>query len=520
MKMQNHAVRRVLVASLFLSIVALIAWLAFRWTMQLECEELQREAKADLAIVSQALLARMEKTEHLPGVAAGHPAVADALLKSHAQAVEKAEAFLATLPLHMQTGTQTDTIFIMDMRGVVIASNDRGKADSLLGQNLAARPFFQEALRHRTGRLHEISAGSLRPEYTKAQVVMADERAIGVAAVRVDLSRLDQDWGQGRKLFVVTDENGIAFLASRPDWKYRSFEPVLPALAERLKHMPRYGNALKAPMRIDFIETLSREARTLRIAAPTAPSERFLAHAAPLADTHWGMQVFIPLQAAYGKALSNMAAAAAVCCLALISPVFLKRRSRLQQALRHARQALEGRRKELKAMEADMISGAIIDRLTGAYTHRLFQEMAEKLMSASKHHRRPFSLVVIGPDYIRQTKERYGAAASDKVLMAVAATCKRTLRGQDIFARYEEERFVLAMPDTDAGAALIAGERFRKAISAQEIRTDIGNAISITVSIGVTQILGKEDTVRDMISRADAALLTAMNGGRNQVMVS
>jgi diguanylate cyclase (GGDEF)-like protein len=207
-------------------------------------------------------------------------------------------------------------------------------------------------------------------------------------------------------------------------------------------------------------------------------------------------------------------------CFGLLVLFCCKRRTRLQRALREARQTLEWRRKQVKDMEADMVSGAIIDRLTGAYSQRLFQEMAEKLMSAARHHRRPFSLVVIGPDYLQQIKERYGAAAADKVLVTVATTCRRTLRGEDIFARLDETSFVLAMPDTDAGAALIAGERFRKAISAQEVRTEIGNAVTVTVSIGVTQILGKEDAVRDMISRAEKALLTAMNGGRNQVMVS
>ena len=48
--------------------------------------------------------------------------------------------------------------------------------------------------------------------------------------------------------------------------------------------------------------------------------------------------------------------------------------------------------------------------------------------------------------------------------------------------------------------------------------TESGNQLNITVSIGVTSRVGAEDTIDDLLQRADQAMYGAKQRGRNQVV--
>ena len=48
--------------------------------------------------------------------------------------------------------------------------------------------------------------------------------------------------------------------------------------------------------------------------------------------------------------------------------------------------------------------------------------------------------------------------------------------------------------------------------------TESGNQLNITVSIGVTSRVGAEDTIDDLLQRADEAMYGAKQRGRNQVV--
>jgi two-component system, cell cycle response regulator len=87
-------------------------------------------------------------------------------------------------------------------------------------------------------------------------------------------------------------------------------------------------------------------------------------------------------------------------------------------------------------------------------------------------------------------------------------------------ARIGGEEFLIAMRDTDAGAAAAAAERLRRIVSASAIRVSgLRKDLAATISIGVAVGSPAEpsDDVPDLIDRADRALLAAKAEGRNQV---
>lgn len=521
MKTSMHRFRPILAAALILSLVIAAAWSTFRWRYQQECEDLRAQAQSDVSLLSRSLMAPTEKFKHLPGLVANHASVLDVLLlKGDAMRVEHANTFLKAL----NSSTRSEVIYVMDTQGLVLASSNWDEAQSFVGQNYAYRPYFQDALKNTTGRFYGIGVSTLRPGYYSSHVVTLDGRVLGVAVVKIDLSHLDEDWGKIKWKFAVTDENGIAFLSSRPDWKYRPITSLTQAVVEKLKSTRQYGDMLKESLQIETVKVLSKDDRILRIATPApggkmGEAEQFVTHASRLADTQWSLQVFVPTDMAYGDALTSATITAGLIGLAMLAALCLRQYIIARRLRRESHLILEQGQREIATMKEEMRNQLVSDSLTGAYSQRFFLEVAGRLACGAKRHSRPFSLLAISPDHFRQIRQAHGETAGDEALAALAALCKRTLRGQDIIARAGEEDFAVAMPDTDATAAAVAAERVRSVIEAQKLQLGIHSVVSITVSIGITQYLGGQDNIEEMISRADAALYAAKNGGRNQVSV-
>jgi two-component system cell cycle response regulator len=74
------------------------------------------------------------------------------------------------------------------------------------------------------------------------------------------------------------------------------------------------------------------------------------------------------------------------------------------------------------------------------------------------------------------------------------------------------------LPETDTNAAMVAAERLRTAVEANEATLPGGVNIRVTVSIGVA--LPSSESSSELLSRCDVALYSAKTGGRNRVFLA
>ena len=123
-------------------------------------------------------------------------------------------------------------------------------------------------------------------------------------------------------------------------------------------------------------------------------------------------------------------------------------------------------------------------------------------------------------DHFKSVNDTYGHLLGDKVIKFVAKVFKDGTKGQDLAARFGGEEFAVLLPDTPLSGATAVAENLRKAVEAGRLRrTDTGEAVrQVTISIGATILLPGEPAGAT-ISRADAALYRAKQGGRNRVEV-
>ncbi|MFA7632101.1 MAG: GGDEF domain-containing protein [Thiohalomonadaceae bacterium] len=157
------------------------------------------------------------------------------------------------------------------------------------------------------------------------------------------------------------------------------------------------------------------------------------------------------------------------------------------------------------------------DHLTGVPNRAALDEQLQREVTHAQRHQQALSLLVIDIDRFKKINDRHGHLAGDMVLRSVAQLIKKGLREDDLLFRYGGEEFVALLQATSTDGAAIVAERIRSLINAA-ICTYGDKTIKVTVSIGMAT-LARESSDK-LFERADQALYTAKQQGRNQVQVA
>lgn len=171
-----------------------------------------------------------------------------------------------------------------------------------------------------------------------------------------------------------------------------------------------------------------------------------------------------------------------------------------------------------KRMEKELLHQATTDCLTGVDNRLSFMRKTEREFNRAQRYKRDLALVLIDVDKFKDVNDHYGHLIGDRVLKDVVKACKAALRETDIIARIGGEEFAIVLLESDLETAKDAALRVQQNVSEAKVR--YGDAeIQVTISMGIG-IRREEDTNVDSIfKRADDALYSAKNSGRNKIVV-
>jgi diguanylate cyclase (GGDEF)-like protein len=161
---------------------------------------------------------------------------------------------------------------------------------------------------------------------------------------------------------------------------------------------------------------------------------------------------------------------------------------------------------------------ALRDPLTGSGNRIALNKSLEHEIAVARRQQQPLSLLMLDIDHFRKINERCGHALADEVLKAVAITLQDSLRSIDMSFRYGGEEFVVLLANTSREAAAAVAERLRLAASELQILVQ-GRAIEVSVSLGGAS-LQAEESARELLQRAETALVLAKSAGRNCVVMN
>jgi diguanylate cyclase (GGDEF)-like protein len=153
------------------------------------------------------------------------------------------------------------------------------------------------------------------------------------------------------------------------------------------------------------------------------------------------------------------------------------------------------------------------DALTGVSSRTSLLRELKEAMARSAKTGQPLCLIMADLDHFKVINDTHGHVTGDKVLTEVAARIRAALREFDVVGRFGGEEFVIMLENTSHHTAQLIAERVRSRIGTEPINVG-GKSLRLTISQGLSVRRDGDDS-QSLLSRADAAMYKAKQGGRD-----
>ena len=181
---------------------------------------------------------------------------------------------------------------------------------------------------------------------------------------------------------------------------------------------------------------------------------------------------------------------------------------------------LKKSRDEIRRQNRELQILATRDPLTNCLNRRSFFEQYETLFEEARRGGEKMACIMIDIDLFKSINDRHGHLKGDDIIRMVAQTLQASLRASDMICRYGGEEFCVILPGTDTEQAVATAMRARANIEAMDVTTVFEHSVEqITASFGISTTDHTGTNFANFIDRADQALYTSKNSGRNRVSV-
>lgn len=164
----------------------------------------------------------------------------------------------------------------------------------------------------------------------------------------------------------------------------------------------------------------------------------------------------------------------------------------------------------MNALQMEVL--AMNDQLTGLMNRRSFDTLARAHLEEDRRRGGGTAFIMIDVDHFKSINDRYGHETGDAVLKEVSDAIRGSFRSTDLVCRWGGEEYLAYLPGTDLRIAHQLAERLRVRVE----RTAFVHGRTVTISAGIA-LLQHQDTLEDVIRRADERLYGAKRAGRNRV---
>jgi diguanylate cyclase (GGDEF)-like protein len=169
---------------------------------------------------------------------------------------------------------------------------------------------------------------------------------------------------------------------------------------------------------------------------------------------------------------------------------------------------------KVETLTSEVYKLAALDQLTGLYNRRSGEQRLAEEMGRAARHGRPFTLLLLDLDDLKQINDRLGHPAGDLLLKQFADRLQRAIRGSDLAVRLGGDEFMVLLPECRVGEVGRVLARVEGLLVHYEHQQ-----IECRFSRGWTDFRPGE-TAQELMKRADAALYENKRAGKTQSRTS
>ena len=160
---------------------------------------------------------------------------------------------------------------------------------------------------------------------------------------------------------------------------------------------------------------------------------------------------------------------------------------------------------------------ATMDKLTEVYNRNYFNNLAQEKLNYCNNNNRPFTIVIADLDFFKNVNDTFGHIVGDMVLRDVIKIMRDFLGEGGVIFRYGGEEFIIILEDVSQYESYEIIENIRVKIMKYHFNYE-DKLINMTCSFGL-YTANSENTLEDIIKKADEALYRSKLNGRNKVSI-
>jgi two-component system C4-dicarboxylate transport sensor histidine kinase DctB len=313
-----------------LAVIGLSAYGSQRLWRENGLRSLQAINEPRVELIANAVHAEVNRQDHLPVVLALDADVRAALrLPPDGARVSQVSQKLQRIIIE----ADTRALYVVGLNGTVLAGASANPSETLVGRNLTDRSYFVKAIESGRSSYLGVEPVSNRVRYYLTEAIR-ETSLLGVAVVRIEFDDLESTWERGGERVLVTDADGVVFLASDRAFKYRVIEGAKSKHLATESAPPNYPESMTRPVDMTVIER--RGANAIVRVSNGAENVSYLYQTLPLPEYGWTIHRFADLGAVEADERDGAIIGAAVSALIISLLLYLVQRQRALLAARRA----------------------------------------------------------------------------------------------------------------------------------------------------------------------------------------
>jgi PAS domain S-box-containing protein len=234
---------------LIVHVVLLIAifcsgWFVTDYLSSKAKREMKKENEAAVILLTTALTGDLRSVETGVKTLAEEPPIFNALASPTTRNIEQANSVLDRFNSSMEVSVS----YLVDAKGMTIASSNRHDADSFVGHSYSFRPYFSQAMKGFLSRYFALGTVSQkRSFYAGYPVLGSGNRITGVTVMKKNLDAFEHQLNNYGHCFFI-DRHGIIFLSGKPDMIFKALWPIDRTTEQELISAKQFGEQRFTPI--------------------------------------------------------------------------------------------------------------------------------------------------------------------------------------------------------------------------------------------------------------------------------
>ena len=370
--------------------------------------ELVRDDEISVSTLSRDVDNELIRTENATMAISTSPWVISALASGKAPDVDRMNR---VLDIYKKV-FRLSVCFVLDTRGVVVASSNRNTPESFVGNSYSFRPYFRDAMDESFGRHFAVGVTTRERGYFAASPARnLQGRIVGVAVIKQGVEQIEESFKKYPYAFLV-DKHGIIFLSNQPGSVLNSMWPINEKIARIIRASRQFGDGPFNPL----LSTEVFDGEEISLAG-----ERFYVCRKPINLRGWSIIFFSSMKLISQYRLFGISLALFCCVLVIVFFVVVRQRENLLDIVSVA----NSQRKAV--LDAATQVAIIATDINGSIT--VFNAGAERMLGHGAND-------IIGKDYAGMFHLAEEIGDREKELTKEQG---KAVKGFDIFSTYARQ---------------------------------------------------------------------------------